>query len=68
MSIDKVNRKDKTEKDINWTDLIEYSEEEILAYQTKIKSVRKSLNFFKKQAASGIPFPLGKEGRHKELS
>jgi len=60
MSLDKVNSKDNTKKDINWTDLIEYSEEEIIAYQKKIKSVSKSFTFFKKQAASGVPFCLEK--------
>jgi hypothetical protein len=65
MSLDKVNGKDNTKKDIDWTDLISYSEEEILAHQTKIKAIRKSLIFFKKQAESGIPFRPEKQSRHK---
>jgi hypothetical protein len=68
MSLDKVNSKDNTKKDIDWTDLITHSEEEIKAYQVKIKSVRKSLNFFKKQADTGVPFPAEKIARHQDLS
>lgn len=68
MGLDKVNSKDKPKKDTNWTDLIEYSETEIKTYQEKIRSVRKSLHFFKKQAQSGVPFTLEKDHRHKELS
>ena len=68
MSLDKVNGKDMSKKDIDWTDLIAYSEDEIRVYQAKIKKVRKSLNFFKKQADSGVAFHLDKSIRHRDLS
>jgi hypothetical protein len=68
MSIDSVNEKEKAKQDINWSTLIEHSEAEIKACRDKIKTLTKSLVFFKKQADSGIPFPLKKDARHKELS
>jgi hypothetical protein len=68
MSRDNVNSKEKPKKDINWNVLIEDLEREISTCQNRIKTLRKSLFFFKKQADSGIPFPLEKDGRHKELS
>ncbi len=60
MGLDKVNHKNISTKDIDWTDLIEYSKAEILACQEKIKTIRKSLIFFKKQADNGIPFSATK--------
>ena len=68
MGLDKVNGKHSTKKDIDWTDLISYSEEEIRAHQAKIKSIRKSLNFFRKQVDSGVPLHLEKDARHKDIS
>lgn len=68
MGLDKVKGKEKTKKDISWTDLIEYSEQQIRDHQERIKSIRKSLVFFKKQAECGIPFIPEKQNRHNELS
>ena len=68
MGLDKVNGKVGIKKDINWTDLIEYAEGEILAHREKIKEIRKSFIFFNKQVDSGIPFSTKKDDRHKELS
>lgn len=68
MSRDNVNREQNQKTDINWKLLIEHSEAEIKVCLAKVKALRKSCSFFKKQAGLGIPFPLQKEGRHKEIS
>ncbi len=68
MSSTIVNQEKKEKTDAGWSELIVYSESAIEAYTQKIKNLRKSLIFFKQQAQSGVPFPLEKEGRHKELS
>ena len=68
MSIDTVKHEHKTKKDVDWGDLVEHSESEIRAHQEKIKELRKSLSFFKKQASCGVPFPVEIPHRHKEIS
>ena len=68
MSIDTSESEITTKKDTSWTDLILYAEEEIRAYQEKIKKARKSLNFFRKQSDSGVPFPVKKGARHRKIS
>ena len=68
MSRDNVNNKEKPKQDINWNVLIEDSEREINICQNRLQTLRKSLSFFKKQAHSRVPFPLGKDRRHEETS
>jgi hypothetical protein len=64
-----VVHKEKREKiATGWDELITYSESAIEAYTLKIKELRKSLIFFKKQSDLGMPYPLKKEHRHSELS
>ena len=62
MSRDNVNDEQST-KDITWETLIAASESQIDACREKISILRKSLNFFKKQASIGAPFPA--TGRRK---
>ena len=64
MSRDSVKIKENAKQDIGWEILIKHSEAEIEACREKIKTLTKSLLFFKKQAHSGIRFPLEKDGRH----
>jgi len=68
MSRDVVNPKDKSKKDMTWSELIAHSESEISACHHRINALRKSLNFFRQQAESGVPFPSTKKNRHTELS
>lgn len=68
MSTSDVKVENKAKKDVNWNTLIERCKTEMKANQEKIKTLSKSLFFFEKQAQSGVPFPLEKEARHKELS
>ena len=68
MSRDSVNTKEKTKTDMTWKVLIEHSEAEIRACREKIKTLNKSLVFFKKQDESGMPFPLHGEDRHGKIS
>jgi hypothetical protein len=71
MSTDTVNSKEKTGRDITWNALIEHAEAEILACREKIKALRKSCIFFKKQSNSGVPYPIAETvnpGKHPELS
>lgn len=68
MPVDKIQKKDKAKKDMNWTILERQSEREIKQLQARLKKLRKSLKFFKKQADSGIPFPIDKIARHAHLS
>ena len=68
MSCTSVNREEKTKKDITWSHLIADSDAQIKAMSTRIKKLRKSIVFFKKQEASGVPFPVPEENRHKEFS
>jgi hypothetical protein len=51
-------------KDQRWEELIAACESGITAYSQKIKELRKSLVFLKKQAESGIQFPINKSPRH----
>lgn len=45
-------------KDITFDALVTYTEAQIKTHQNKIKELRKSLVFFKKQASLGVPFPM----------
>ena len=66
MSVDSVKRKEEAKEDISWAGLIKDSEAEIAACQAKIRRLRKSLIFFKKQEASGVGFPAETITRHKK--
>jgi hypothetical protein len=68
MSRDISQEKDKAKVDINWKVLIEHSESQIKHLQERLKAIRKSLSYFRKQEDCDVPFPTGKYGRHKELS
>jgi hypothetical protein len=68
MSRDNYKHEKNTKKDINWIVLIQHTEAEIKTYSEKLSSLRKSLNFFKKQDSLGVPFPVPERGRHKDLS
>jgi len=68
MSTSDVNIEKKAKKDIDWDALIDHCKAEIKANQEKIKTLSKSLFFFEQQAQSGVPFPLKKDSRHKEIS
>jgi hypothetical protein len=61
MEQDKVNEKTGKlvvkEQDITWDKLVRDSEYEISFCKEKISKLRKSIGFFKKQAALGIQFP-----------
>lgn len=57
MSTDKVNSEVNAKKTVDWTDLIEHSEQEIQSHQKKIRDLRKALSFFRKQHDDGAPFP-----------
>lgn len=64
MSTDKVNSENNPKKDMDWADLIEHSNQEISACLDRIKTLRKSMKYFKKQLNAGIPFPLQKNAKH----
>lgn len=68
MSIDTVNSEVNTKKDITWKDLIEASESQIKVCESKIKELRKSLIFFKKQVKSGIPMPAIQNKKTSKIS
>jgi hypothetical protein len=57
MSSNEVKHEKHGNRPHGWEELIVYSESAIQAYTEKIKSMRKSLSFFKKQADMGMPFP-----------
>jgi len=52
-------------KDQRWEELIVACESGITAYSQKIKELRKSLVFLRKQADTGIQFPVNKSPRHE---
>ena len=63
MSTRQLQSEKSTNKDIEsnvlgWQDLIKGSESEIQECHKKLRALRKSLNFFKKQVKGGVPFPL----------
>jgi len=68
MYIDNVKGKEKGKKDINFETLACDTEARIREYQEKIKALRKSIVFFKKQASSGVPFPTIEPNRHTKIS
>jgi len=68
MPRDMSTEKTRRIKDITWSDAIERSEIEIRVCQDRIKILRKSLYFFKKQESLGVPFPTPEITRHKETS
>jgi hypothetical protein len=68
MSRDVSTGENTTKQDMTWDALIKHSEVEIQKLIEKQKILRKSLNYFKKQADSGIPFPAPSEPRQKEIS
>jgi hypothetical protein len=68
MPRDNVNYEENAKRDITWNTLIEDSEREINNCQERIRTLRKSLIFFKKQIGSGALFPVINTPRHKELS
>jgi len=55
-------------RSVAWEELISYSESAIEAYTEKIKALRKSLIFFKKQAYTGMPFPSPNSVNNKKIS
>jgi hypothetical protein len=64
MSTHKVN-------EITWSTLIKDSETAIQTCRDKIKELRKSIVFFKKQQDAGNPFPVNNEhitNTHQDLS
>jgi hypothetical protein len=64
MSTHKVN-------DGTWNALIEGAEETIQTCRDRIKDLKKSIVFFKKQKEAGAPFPIEIEqttNTHQELS
>jgi hypothetical protein len=66
MSSQSVNTKEQiAKKDQKWEELIAACESGITAYSQKIKQLRKSLVFLRKQSYSGIPFPVNKSPRHE---
>ena len=71
MPTDIVNEKELAIKDMTWNVLIKHAEAEIRACQKRIKALRKSCIFFKKQDDSGIPYPVTEAANpviDKELS
>jgi hypothetical protein len=66
MSIDIVNAKGLTKKDITWDSLVSDSESQIKVYRQKIEELRKSIKFFKKKASLGVPFPMGSKEKVKK--
>jgi hypothetical protein len=60
MSIDNVHEKAKAKKDMNWTVFIEQANTEIKRLQRRLYALRKSLAYFKKQADSGVEYPVKK--------
>jgi hypothetical protein len=60
MSTEDVQQKVKANKDEKWTPLIEQAEAEIKRLHRRIYTLRKSLIFFRKQADSGVQFPIKK--------
>lgn len=71
MSVDKTQEKIandvRSNLDINWQSLIIDSESEIAACKDRISRLRKSIVFFKRQEADGVPFPVN-EKRHANKS
>jgi hypothetical protein len=68
MSTDNVKGEGNKNIDINWDALIEHSESQIAEHSKRIKELRKSLLYFKKQVSAGIPFPAQPDSRHKKIS
>lgn len=68
MSSLNVNDENTAKKMAGWDELIVYSESAIEAYTQKIRALRKSLVFFKKQAKSGARFPVPESTRHTKIS
>ena len=68
MSRDIHNSEQNRKKHVTFEMLIADTEDRILEYQERIKKLRKSFVFFKKQASSGIPFPVLEDTRHQEIS
>jgi hypothetical protein len=68
MSTDKGKSENTAKNGANWTALIEHSNQEISACLQRIKKIRKSLKYFKKQIDDGIPFPLHENDQSKDLS
>jgi hypothetical protein len=68
MPRDKVHKKDKAKTDTTWKQLMEACESKIKLCQSEIKTLRKSLIYFRRQEASGIQFPLSEEIDNREIS
>jgi hypothetical protein len=68
MSRDVVKGEQNSKKHITFETLVTDTEARIEEYQGKIKALRKSLVFFKKQESSGVPFPVLGGYRHKKIS
>ena len=68
MSRDNSTSEQSEKKHVTFEALIADTEARILEHQVKIKTLRKSLVFFKKQASSGTPFPALEGIRHKGIS
>lgn len=60
MSLDTVNSEQSGKQDISWEQLIRDSQAKIAEHQKTIVRLRKSLQFFRKQEAAGVPFPVRK--------
>lgn len=57
MSVDVVNGEKIAIKDVTWKCLIEKAEADVSAYRERIKALKKSIRFFKKQVSDGTSFP-----------
>jgi hypothetical protein len=68
MSRDNTRSEKIGKQDITFDSLISDTEARIMEYEHKIKMLRKSLIFFKKQASSGIPFPIIEGPRQEKIS
>jgi hypothetical protein len=68
MSVDKLQQKDKANKDANWSILAEHAKSEMKRLQKQVYRLRKSFIFFNQQYESGVQFPVKKTTRHVDLS
>lgn len=68
MSRDVCNREQNEKKHVTFETLISDTEARIKEHQSKVKALRKSLVFFKKQASLGIPLPALEGSRHGKTS